>query len=70
MNATRSNRPRYAARLNAFKAGLTPKPTIAGMIARAGEVGGLDAADLNYPDHFEDHDPGAVGKMLVTPGSL
>jgi xylose isomerase len=68
MNAKRSNRPRYAARLNAFKAGLAPKPTIGGMIARAGEVGGLDAADLNYPDHFEDHDPGAVGKMLRDAG--
>ena len=48
------NRPRYAARLNAFKPVAAEKGGgIAGMIAAAGSVGGLDAADLNYPDHFE-----------------
>lgn len=59
----RPNRPKYAARLNAFKAGLT-KPTVADMIARAGQVGGLDAADLNYPDHFEHHSPAQLTQIL------
>lgn len=44
---------RYAARLNAFKpTGKAKGPAIAGMIEAAGRVGGLDSADLNYPDHF------------------
>ncbi|PWJ12525.1 TIM barrel protein [Jannaschia seohaensis] len=66
---TRANRPRYAARLNAFK----PRAKdlgggIAGMIAAAGEVGGLDAADLNYPDHFEGQSPGDLSDMLARAG--
>jgi xylose isomerase len=58
---TRSNRPRYAARLNAFK---RAGGGIAGMIAAAGKVGGIDAADLNYPDHFEGHDPAELARLL------
>ena len=58
---SRSNRPRYAARLNAFKG----PDGIAGMIARAAAVPGIDAADLNYPDHFADHDPGEMGALLA-----
>ena len=58
------NRPRYATRLNAFK----QKDGIAGMIARAGQVGGLDAADLNFPDHFDGHSPAALGTMLTDAG--
>jgi sugar phosphate isomerase/epimerase len=58
------NRPRYAARLNAFKTGLEGKPTAANMIARAAKVEGLDAADLNYPDHFADHSPQALSEIL------
>jgi xylose isomerase len=46
---TLPNRPRYAARLNAFKG---PGGT-RGMIARAAAVPGIDAADLNYPDHLD-----------------
>ena len=57
------NRPRYAARLNAFKVGLH-KPTVADLIARAGQVPGLDAADLNYPDHFECHSPTQLTDLL------
>jgi xylose isomerase len=34
------------------------------MIARAGEVGALSAADLNYPDHFEAHSPAELAAML------
>lgn len=61
------NRPRYAARLNAFKIGLE-RPTIADLIARAAGVQGLDAADLNYPDHFADHSPAALGRVLKEHG--
>lgn len=63
-----NDRPRYAARLNAFRIGLPGKPTVADMIARAGQVPGLDAADLNYPDHFEHHHPAEVLALLVDNG--
>ena len=62
------NRPRYAARLNAFKIGLPGKPTAADMIARAGQVAGIDAADLNYPDHFEAHTPAQMSEVLSGAG--
>lgn len=62
------NRPRYAARLNAFRLGLQGKPGIAEMIARAAQVQGLDAADLNYPDHFDGQTPEALGRMLADAG--
>lgn len=57
----RRNRPRYAARLNAFR---RPGEGVAGMIAAAGEVGGLSAADLNYPDHFAELSPGELARRL------
>ncbi len=60
----RPNRPRYAARLNAFRAGLPGKPDVADLIARAATVPGLEAADLNYPDHFEAHDPAGLARVL------
>ncbi len=63
-----NDRPRYAARLNAFRIGLPGKPTVAEMIARAGQVPGLDAADLNYPDHFDHHDPAKVLALLSDNG--
>lgn len=63
---TLPNRPRYATRLNAFK---PPKGgTVADMIAGAGSVGGLDAADLNYPDHFAAHDAGQLSRLLADHG--
>lgn len=62
------NRPRYAARLNAFKIGLPGKPTVADMITRAAGVEGLDAADLNYPDHFEHHAPDELSRILSGSG--
>ena len=64
---TRANRPRYAARLNAFRAGLT-RPTTADLIARAASVRGMDAADLNYPDHFDGTTPGALSASLAGHG--
>jgi xylose isomerase len=62
------NRPRYAARLNAFKIGLPGKPSAADMIARAGQVAGIDAADLNYPDHFDAHTPAQMSEVLSGAG--
>ncbi|WP_284165636.1 sugar phosphate isomerase/epimerase family protein [Frigidibacter sp. SD6-1] len=41
-------RPRYAVRLNAFRTGAG----LEDMVARAASVPGIDAADLNYPDHL------------------
>lgn len=38
------------------------------MIAGAGKVGGLDAADLNYPDHFTAHDPANLARLLADQG--
>jgi sugar phosphate isomerase/epimerase len=64
---TLPNRPRYAARLNAFKHGLT-KPTTADLIARAAQVPGMDAADLNYPDHFDGTTPAALSRTLADHG--
>lgn len=58
---TLPNRPRYAARLNAFK---VKDSTVADMIAGAGQVDGLSAADLNYPDHFDHHTPAQLSRLL------
>jgi xylose isomerase len=65
---TLPNRPRYAGRLNAFKAGLPGKPTVADLIARVASVPGMDAADLNYPDHFEGYAPAELGRVLADNG--
>jgi xylose isomerase len=62
---TLPNRPRYAARLNAFK---TKGGTVADMIRGAGQVGGLSAADLNYLDHFAAHDAGQLSRLLSEEG--
>ncbi|MCX7646518.1 MAG: TIM barrel protein [Rhodobacteraceae bacterium] len=58
---TRPNRPRYACRLNAFR---TPGGGIAEMLAGAARVGGIDAADLNFPDHFAGTTPAALRALL------
>ena len=65
---TLPNRPRYAGRLNAFKAGLPGRPTAADLIARVATVKGIDAADLNYPDHFADHSPAEMGRIMADHG--
>jgi xylose isomerase len=59
------NTPRYATRLNAFK---QKGDTVAQMIAAAGRVGGLDAADLNFPDHFDHHKPAELSRILSDHG--
>ncbi len=68
MTSLLRNAPRYAARLNAFKVGLPGKPTVEDMVRRAATVPGLNAADLNYPDHFEHHDTDAVAALLDDTG--
>lgn len=60
---TRPNRPRYAARLNAFKQ-LSPGSDVRDWISAAGQVGGLGAADLNYPDHFAKYDAPRMAAFL------
>ena len=57
--------PRYAARLNAFK---MKGGTVAEMIRGAGQVGGLTAADLNFPDHFDRHTPAELKALLSDHG--
>lgn len=62
---TLPNRPRYATRLNAFK---RKGDSVANMLARAGTVGGLNAADLNFPDHFDHHTPAELTGLLQQSG--
>ncbi|MBP9185154.1 MAG: TIM barrel protein [Fuscovulum sp.] len=38
------------------------------MIRGAGQVGGLTAADLNFPDHFERHSPAELKALLADHG--
>ncbi len=61
------NRPRYATRLNAFK---TKGDTVAEMIAKVAAVGQINAADLNYPDHFDHHSLGEVSRILADHGMV
>lgn len=64
----------YAARLNAFRIGAEAcwpgrnRITAMDLIDRAATVEGLDAADLNYPDHFADADPAAMARHLSDRG--
>jgi xylose isomerase len=51
---------KYAARLNSFKNGSgdladasSKLPSVLGLLSRAAKVPGLNAVDLNYPDHLE-----------------
>ena len=62
---TLTNRPRYATRLNAFK---VAGGDVAQMIGAAGAVGGLNACDLNYPDHFPTDDAAALSRLLADHG--
>ena len=65
MPNNRPNRPRYAARLNAFKAALPPNQRdTPNLLALAARVEGLDAADLNYPDQVSDVNAAEVGLAL------
>ena len=64
------NKARYAARLNAFKLGIEGKPTVKDMIRRASTVAGIDAADLNFPDHFEHNSPSELSNFMNDCGIL
>jgi len=61
---------RYAARLNAFKTGASEywpgknRISTGDLLARAATVDGLNAADLNYPDHFVDETPNELKQQL------
>ena len=59
------NRPRYAARLNAFK---QKGDTVEQMLAAAARAQGIDAADLNFPDHFDHHNPAQLRAILSNHG--
>ncbi len=63
---------RYAARLNAFKRleGRNRPANIADMISAAGQVSGIGAADLNYPDHFSEHTPEFLKSLLRDNGMI
>jgi xylose isomerase len=56
------NRPRYAARLNAFRT--ADRRRISDLVAAAASVGGLTDADLNYPDHCVGLSPGGLSDLL------
>ena len=64
----------YAARLNAFKIGADKywpgknRVTITDLMSRAATVDGLDSADFNYPDHFDDHTPAEMAAHLDSIG--
>ena len=60
----------YASRLNSFKVGAESywpgknRITAVDLLARAAAVEGLNAADLNFPDHFEDNTPAEMKAAL------
>ena len=61
---------RYAARLNSFKVGAEAywlgknRVTTADLLERAATADGLNAADINYPDHFENTSPRELADVL------
>lgn len=68
MTSLRPNAPRYAARLNAFKIGLPGKPTAADLLKRVATVPGMNAADLNFPDHFDQHNATQMQAVMEDAG--
>ena len=68
MNSKAPTRPhRYAARLNSFKSGAAvdvKRPNVFNLLERAAKVRGLNAVDLNYPDHLDDVELRALKKHL------
>jgi xylose isomerase len=68
--------PLYAARLNAFRIGAERRwpgrnrITTVDLLDRAGEAGGLTAADLNYPDHLEHVTPEELAEALARNGMV
>lgn len=72
---TSQTSPRFAARLNAFKIGAASywpgknAITTADLLARAATAG-LNAADLNYPDHFVADTPDDLSRALDDNGMV
>ena len=72
---TKNYTPRFAARLNAFKIGAAAywpgknSVTTADLLGRAASAG-LNAADLNYPDHFVDESPADLARVLDDNGMI
>jgi len=72
---TDNSPPRFAARLNAFKIGADRywpgknTVTTSDLLARAATAG-LNAADLNYPDHFERDTPADLARTLDDRGMV
>jgi xylose isomerase len=70
-----NNKPRVATRLNAFKIGASEywpgknSITTADLLARAATAG-LNAADLNYPDHFLDDSTADLTRALDDNGMI
>ena len=70
-----NNEPHFAARLNAFKLGAAEywpgknSITTADLLARAATAG-LNAADLNYPDHFVNDSPADLTRALDDNGMI
>jgi xylose isomerase len=62
--------PLYAARLNAFKPTVAHKNRIAvlALLECAAKVRGLNAADINYPDHLEGTTPDELARRLADLG--
>ncbi len=65
--------PVFATRLNSFKSGGNGGPTarkrgVLGLLERAAQVPGLNAVDLNYPDHLEAVELGALKSCLNDSG--
>ena len=66
--------PPFAARLNSFRAGAAALPpgrnrmTTVDLLRRAATVRGLNAADLNYPDHVEPDGPNVVRDVMAELG--
>jgi xylose isomerase len=48
-----SKKRHYAARLNSFRDGSATTKNVVTLLERAAQVTGLNAVDLNYPDHLE-----------------
>lgn len=63
-------KPLYASRLNTFKVGAERywpgknRITTVDLLERAAAVDGLNAADLNYPDHFEGTSPAELSTAM------
>jgi xylose isomerase len=72
--AKQEGSPVFAARLNSFKVGAEAywpgknRITTADLLERAATVPGLNAADLNFPDHFEHSGAAELAKVMAANG--